>query len=104
MSLTGALGVVMKPQQKGLLPRKDIQNYQRERCVNIESKHIKLLKTSASGEWSMGLHFCSCSFSVGLIFFKIIKKKMRRKVAAAEYLFGLLCFDFESEFSEPVTS
>lgn len=81
----------MKPQQEDLLPRKDIQNYQRERenyaCiffgmvqgskegvnVNIESKHIKLLKTSASGEWSVGLHFCSCSFSVGLIFFKIKK-------------------------------
>lgn len=73
MSITGALGVVMKPQQKDLLPRKDIQNYQRGRenyaCiffdmvqgrkdgvnVNIESKHIKLLKTSAFGEWSMGL-------------------------------------------------
>lgn len=29
---------------------------------------------------------------------------MGEKLAAAEYLFSLLCFDFESEFSEPVTS
>lgn len=35
MSITGALGVVMKPQQKDLLPRKDIENYQRERKIML---------------------------------------------------------------------
>lgn len=43
--------------------------------MNIENKHIKLLKTSAFAERSMGLHFYSCSFSLGLIFFKTKKYK-----------------------------
>lgn len=43
--------------------------------VNIESKHMKLLKTSAFGEGFMDLHFYSCRFSVALIFFKIKKNE-----------------------------
>lgn len=34
--------------------------------INIESKHIKLLKTSASGEWSMGLWEKSCCCRIPL--------------------------------------
>ena len=58
--------------------------------MNIESKRIRLLNTSASGE---GSSFLSCSFLVGLIFKANEQTNKQNQmqggnVAAAEY-----CFD-----------